>query len=147
MTMRISNLRASTAARLAVIDHYASVRAAALALSRPGIGLAVACSASGRAEGVVSKSDLVRHLADPAPSAPPVAALMSRRIVFCRPGDDLHAVWQLMAARGLQNIPVFDADSRPVGILDVRDAMQALFDQEQTQERMLINYVGGFGYR
>jgi hypothetical protein len=52
-----------------------------------------------------------------------------------------------MAVRGLQNMPVLSADSAPVGILDVRDALKALFMNEEYQERLLQDYIGGVGYR
>ena len=52
-----------------------------------------------------------------------------------------------MSARNLQNIPVIGGGSRPQGILDIRDAMKVLFDEEEMQERMLVNYVTGVGYR
>jgi CBS domain-containing protein len=145
--MLIDKLHALTSSRLAVIDFNATVQAAALSLSRPGIGLVVVCNVGGGAEGVLSKSDLVRHLTSPTSSAPPVSALMSRSIVSCSPQDDVHDVWQIMAARSLQNIPVIDVGARPRGILDIRDAMKVLFEQEEMQERMLFNYVSGVGYR
>ncbi|WP_292588297.1 CBS domain-containing protein [Mesorhizobium sp.] len=145
--MLINQLHALTSSRLAVIDIDAGVQAAARLLSRPGIGLVVACNASGGAEGVLSKSDLIRHLTRPTLSALPVSALMSRSVVSCSPQDDVHAVWQTMAARNLQNIPVIDGAASPLGILDVRDAMKALFQQEEMQEQMLFNYVTGLGYR
>jgi CBS domain-containing protein len=144
--MLIDKLHALTSPRLAVIDLNATVQTAAHWLSRPGVGLVVMCNGSGSAEGVLSKSDLVRHLAG-SMSVPPVSALMSRSIVSCGPQDDVRAVWQIMAARNLQNIPVIDDRARPVGILDIRDAMKALFEQEEMQERMLSNYVTGVGYR
>jgi predicted transcriptional regulator len=78
---------------------------------------------------------------------PPVSALMSKSIVSCTPQDDLHVVWQTMATNSLQNMPVVDAGARPVGILDIRDAMKALFEGEEIQEQMLSNYVAGVGYR
>ena len=61
--MRIDALRLLTSARLVVIATDATVRTAASALSNPQIGLIVVCDEKGRAAGVVSKSDLVRHLA------------------------------------------------------------------------------------
>jgi predicted transcriptional regulator len=76
-----------------------------------------------------------------------VAKVMSRDIVSCRADDDLYATWQRMAVRGLQNMPVLSADSAPVGILDVRDALKALFMNEEYQERLLQDYIGGVGYR
>jgi CBS domain-containing protein len=145
--MLIDKLNAVTSSRLAVIGFDVPVQAAALSLSRPGIGLVVVCNANGSAEGVLSKSDLVRHLACSTSPAPAVSELMSRSIISCGPQDDVHAVWQTMAARNLQNIPVFDVRSKPLGVLDIRDAMRALFDQEEMQERMMFNYVTGVGYR
>jgi CBS domain-containing protein len=145
--MLIDKLHAFTSPRLAVIGFNATVQSAALALSRPGIGLVVVCDAGGSAEGVLSKSDLVRHLTSLKSPAPPVSDLMSRSIVSCSPQDDVHDVWQSMTARSLQNIPVIGASARPVGILDIRDAMKVLFEQEEMQERMLSNYVTGVGYR
>lgn len=145
--MLVHTLRPLTSTRLAVVDQMATVRTAALALTKPGIGLVVVCNGAGNAEGVLSKSDLIRHLTSADPSVPPAGALMTRAMVSCAPGDDLHDVWQTMAARNLQNIPVLDAGARPLGILDIRDAMSALFRQEEQLERMLSNYVTGVGYR
>jgi CBS domain-containing protein len=145
--MRIDMLHPVTSARLMVIHVDATVRSAALSLSNPGIGLVVVCHGSGEAAGVVSKSDLVRHLTDSGPAEAPVAALMSRPIVSCGPDDDVHSVWQTMSAQGLQNVPVLAADLRPLGILDIRDAMKALFEQEEIQEHMLANYIAGIGYQ
>jgi hypothetical protein len=47
--MRVHDLRAQTQARLAVVDHMASLRTAALVLARPGIGLVVVCNGAGNA--------------------------------------------------------------------------------------------------
>jgi CBS domain-containing protein len=134
-------------ARLAVVDLNATVRAAALSLSTRGIGLAVICDQEERAAGVLSKSDLVRHLTQPRTSEAPIATLMSRPFVSCTPSDDVHSVWQIMSRRELQNMPVLNPDGRPVGVLDIRDALKVLFEQEEIQERMLIDYIAGTGYR
>jgi CBS domain-containing protein len=105
------------------------------------------CDGSGTIAGVISKSDLVRHLTLEETAGAPVASQMSRDIVSCRSEDDLHATWQIMAARGLQNIPVLGPDSKPLGVLDIRDALKTLFEQEEYQEQLLSNYVAGVGYQ
>lgn len=46
-----------------------------------------------------------------------------------------------------KTIPVVDDGPKPLGVLDIRDAMKALFEQEEMQEQMLINYVSGIGYQ
>jgi CBS domain-containing protein len=145
--MRVDALRPTTSARLAVIAVDATLRAAALALSHAHIGLLIVCDGNGRAAGVVSKSDIVRHVATAGLAEAPIAALMSRNVVSCRPADDLYATWQRMAAQNLQNMPVLTADLMPLGILDIRDALKVLFEQEEYQEQLLINYVAGVGYQ
>ena len=145
--MRIEQLKSVTSARLKVIGLDAAPRTAAFLFSRPGVGLVVVSHENGAAAGVLSKSDLIRHLADPGPADTTVSALMTQPIVSCRPDDDIHSVWQDMAAQTLQNVPVLDATSKPLGILDIRDAMKALFEQEELQERMLANYIAGIGYQ
>ena len=145
--MRVHALRSMTSARLAIVDIEATVRTAAAALSRPAMGLVVVCHAGGKVAGVVSKSDLVRHLAGSGSAEATVARLMSRDVVSCGPEDDLHAIWQQMAAQSLQSLPVLDAESRPLGVLDARDALKELLEHEEYQEKLLINYVVGVGYQ
>jgi CBS domain-containing protein len=130
-----------------VIDINATLQAAAVSLSNAGIGLAVVSAENGKATGVLSKSDLIRHLTYREPAEASVVTLMSRNIVSCDPNDELCAVWQVMVAQRLKNMPVLGPDSKPLGVLDIRDAMKVLFEQEQLQEHMLADYIAGVGYR
>jgi CBS domain-containing protein len=145
--MFVERLHALTSSRLAVVGRDATVQDAALPLSRPGVGLVLVCNATGSLEGVISKSDLIRHLSSPNHASPPASALMSKAVITCGPKDDVREVWQTMAARSLQNVPVINDGAKPLGILDIRDAMKVLFEEEELQERMLFNYVTGVGYR
>jgi CBS domain-containing protein len=145
--MRIEALCPATAARLAVVTADTLLRNAAAALSNPRIGLLVVCDENRRATGVVSKSDIVRHLTDAGLTEAPVANVMSRNVVSCRPEDDLYATWQRMGEERLQNIPVLSTDSVPIGVLDIRDALKILLEEEEYQERLLTNYVAGIGYQ
>jgi CBS domain-containing protein len=144
--MQIDSLRVATSARLAVVELDTTLQTAASCLSRPGVGMVVVCGDAGAA-GVLTKSDLVRHLATEGAADAPVALMMSRPFVSCSTTDDVYGVWQTMTARRLQNVPVLGVDRKPVGILDIRDAMQALIEQEQYEERMLVDYITGVGYR
>lgn len=145
--MRIETLRPVIATRLAVITTDKPLRSAAAALSNPRIGLLVVCNEDRKTTGVVSKSDIIRHLTRAGLAEAPVASLMSRNVVSCSPDDDLYATWQRMVAQSLQNMPVLGTGSKPLGVLDIRDALEALFEQEEYQERLLINYVAGVGYQ
>jgi CBS domain-containing protein len=145
--MLIEALRPMISARLVVVAVDATLWTAASALSNPHIGILVVCDENKKAAGVVSKSDLVRHLSSVGAEEAPVTVLMSRNISSCGPEDDLYATWQKMAAQSLQNIPVLSTDATPLGVLDIRDALQVLFEQEEHQERLLINYIAGVGYQ
>ena len=145
--MRIVDLDAITSGRLRVIDERTDLHAIAASLAEPGTEIAVVCNGSGIAIGVLTKSDLVRYLAQRTAGERTARAMMSRPVISCTPQDDLYRVWQHMVAHRIQNVPVLDPHSRPLGVLDIRDAMKALLEQEELQEHMLINYIAGIGYR
>ena len=145
--MLISALAEVTRSRFKVLDQQASVQAAADAFANAQLGLIVVCGAGQLARGVVSKSDLVRHLARAGQISEPITTVMTRRVVFASPTDDLHATWQIMVRRHLQNLPLIDASRRPVGTLDIRDALEAILKAEEQQEDQLVNYIAGNGYR
>ena len=77
--MVIDRLGSTTSARLVAITAAETIQAAAVALSDPNIGLLVVCDEAGRAVGVLSKSDLVRHLADAGPAGAPLAPAMTTK--------------------------------------------------------------------
>jgi CBS domain-containing protein len=145
--MRIERLSSVTSGRLVLIDVDATLQAAALSLSSPGIGLVVVRDGDGKAIGVLSKSDLVRHLTADNQAQASVATLMSQNIVSCNPDDEVRFAWETMIERRLQNMPVLATDGKPLGVLDIRDAMKVLFEQEEFEEHMLENYIAGVGYQ
>jgi hypothetical protein len=51
-----------------------------------------------------------------------------------------------MKKRGLKNIPINDQDSGPVGVLNARDALQALLEEVENEESLLRDYVMGIGF-
>ena len=145
--MFVSDLTQETRARFRTLDEKRSVRDAASAFADKPVGLLVVCGTTGETSGVVSKSDLVRHLAGSGNTEAPIAEVMSRAVVFASPHSDLRQTWQLMAQRRLQNLPLLGASGRPVGTLDIRDALEAILSNEERQESELINYIAGNGYR
>ena len=76
----------------------------------------------------------------------PIASVMTREIVSCRPGDILRQVWTVMKARGLKHVPVVDADGRALGILSARAVMQALVEKTEQEEELLRDIVMCLGY-
>ncbi len=141
--MRLFQLSGAISRRLVVIAANDTARSAAQILSRPEIGLLVVGGGDGRMIGVLSRADLVRHFAGARAHDVPVSAFMTRDVARCLVEDDLHEIWERMAERRLRNLPVLDARARPVGVLDMRDALAALLEAEEVQVRQLAAYISG----
>lgn len=69
-------------------------------------------------------------------------------VIFGRDMPRSHLINRIVSrAQRLQNMPVLGTDSKSLGVLDIRDALKVLFEQEEYQEQMLFNYVAGVGYQ
>ena len=145
--MLIESLLPVARERLVTIADDAPLIQAATLL-RPGTDLVVVCGSAGILAGVITKTDVVRQISQchGAICTTPTSLVMTRDVVFCRPGDWLNEVWSKMKERGLKNVPIADQDSRPVGVLNARDALQLLLKQVVNEESLLRDYVMGVGY-
>jgi CBS domain-containing protein len=134
-------------ARLVTIASTAPLLEAARLLS-VGTDLIVVCAVGGAILGVITKSDVIAQISVCQGAACGVSAIsvMSAEVLQCAPGDRLHEVWSKMKARGLKNIPVVGADGRPIGVLNARDALDALLRGVKDEESLLRDYVMGVGY-
>ena len=74
------------------------------------------------------------------------STVMTRTVILCRLGDTLHEVWSVMKERRLKNIPIVDQDVRPLGVLNARDALEALLEEVEHKEILLCEYVMCVGY-
>ena len=71
---------------------------------------------------------------------------MTRTVVHCQPNDLLKNVWSIMKDRGLKNLPVIDKDSRPIGVLNARGALEVLREEVEYEEVLLRDYVMCVGW-
>jgi CBS domain-containing protein len=99
--------------------------------------------------GVITKTDVVRQVAQGHESirTVPVSAIMTKSVIHCRPSDLLYEVWSSMKERGFVHIPVIDQQFRPSGVVNARDALQALLGKVEDEQSLLRDYVMGMGYR
>lgn len=145
--MLVERLLPGARERLVTIAGNAPLIEAARFL-RAGTDLVVVCDSAGFLAGVITKTDVVSQISECQGSSCTAAAssVMTRDVVLCRPGDWLQDVWSRMKERGLKNVPVMDRESRPLGVLNARDALQALLQEVQDEESLLRDYVMGVGY-
>ena len=135
--------------RLVTLDASALLTEAAGLLGRAQVNLVVVCASDGAMVGVITKTDVVRHISCCQESAlmAKAATVMTRDVTHCHPDDLLHHVWSIMKERGFLHIPIVDQESRPCGVLNARDALQALLGESEDEESLLRDYVMGIGYR
>jgi CBS domain-containing protein len=140
--MLVKNLLPAARERLVtIVDDAPLIQAAKLL--RTGTDLVVVCGSAGLLVGVITKTDVVSQISHCQGASCITAAslVMTRDVVVCQPGDWLREVWSTMKERGLKNIPITDQDSRPVGVLNARDALQVLLEEVENEESLLRDYV------
>jgi CBS domain-containing protein len=115
------------------------------------IDLLVVCGPAGKMAGVVTKSDVLAHLVGPqsrrAAHRLPISIVMTRDVVRCGRSDRLGAVWDMMHALGLRNIPITSAALRPLGVVNARHALAAMLEEAEDEDALLRDYISGVGYR
>jgi len=74
------------------------------------------------------------------------ASAMTRDVVSCRSDEPLTSVWSKMKQHSLRHIPVLDDQSRPIGVVNARDALQALLGSAASEVELLRDYVMSVGY-
>ena len=144
----VSSIAAATHSRLRTARADASVREVAQLLSTTQISLVVVCDQEGVMVGVVTKSDVVRQIGHCTGHSCTDTAdgLMTRDVISCRATDDLPDVLAMMQASGRVHVPVVDAEGKPSGVVNARDALRELMLEGQYEEALLRNYVMGVGY-
>lgn len=134
--------------RLVTLADSAPLIEAARLLRHADTDLVVACGPEGLLTGVITKTDVISQISQCQGCGCTVAisSVMTREVMVCRPGDWLNEVWSNMKARKLKNVPITDQDFRPLGVLNARDALQALMQEVEDEEALLRDYVMCVGY-
>lgn len=147
--MRIESILPTSRKRLSTIQAHAAVSEAAKLLSNTHISLVVVCDANEVMVGVVTKTDVVRQIASCAGSRCTAAAsdVMTRDVIYCHPNDTLQDVLSKMKDHMFVHIPVVDQMLKPCGVINARDAFQALLGEAEYDVSLLRDYIMGIGYQ
>ncbi len=147
--MRVESILSVAQQRMITVQADASLVDAAGLLSDTHRALLVVCSGDGAMVGVITKTDVVRQIArcHSAVEKVRVSEVMTQAVTSCRSEDLLHDVLALMKSRGFVHIPIVDLNARPLGVVNARDALQALLREVKDEELLLRAYVMGVGYR
>jgi CBS domain-containing protein len=148
-TKLVSSIDAVARSRLVTITDDALLVDAARLLSDTHISLVVVCDHDGAMVGVITKTNIVQQIGRCGESActTAVADVMTRDVTYCRPTDSLPDVLSMMAKRGFVHMPVVDENSKPLGVVNDRDALRALMAEQKYEASLLRDYIMGIGYR
>jgi signal-transduction protein with cAMP-binding, CBS, and nucleotidyltransferase domain len=147
-SMFVERILPAARKRLVTIKNGAPVIEAAKLLLDCHTDLLVVCGDDELVAGIITKTDVVRQMSicQGAECTMTASSVMTRTVVHCQPKDVLQNVWSIMKDRGLKNLPVLDQHSRPIGVLNARDALEVLREEVEYEEVLLRDYVMCVGW-
>lgn len=147
--MLVERILPTARKRLSTIQAHAFLTEAAKLLSNTHISLLVVCNLDGVMVGVLTKTDVVRQIARSvgSPGTAAVSDVMTRDVIYCRPNDTLQDVLSKMKDHTFVHIPIVDQRFKPCGVINARDAFQALLGEAEYDVSLLRDYIMGIGYQ
>ncbi|MGH6971981.1 MAG: CBS domain-containing protein [Caulobacteraceae bacterium] len=119
-----------------------SVTAVAALLQARKVGAMVVLEGDRRVVGIVSERDIVRVVAElgAAGLGQPVAACMTRDVVFAQPTETVDALLERMTDRRIRHLPVCE-DGRLVGIVSIGDLVKSKIAESEAEAETLKAYI------
>ena len=98
----------------------------------------------GQLRGIMTERDVLRHAATDIVrlQAARVRDLMTTDVVTVTPEDDIDHVMDVMRQRGIRHLPVI-AHGSVCGMLSIRDVLNAVRQNVETENRQLHAYITG----
>ena len=117
---------------------------AAKLLSEHRIGTVVVSADGQSLDGILSERDIVRELGKRGSAclSDPVSALMTAKIVTCKPSDTALEVLEVMTQGRFRHVPVMDGD-RMIGLVSIGDAVKARLQQLAMEKESLEGMIMG----
>ena len=135
--MTVRAILESKGRQVLTIEPDAKVSAAVKLLSERRIGALLVMQGS-RIEGIISERDIVRVLGERGAAAldEPVNAVMTVKVVTCKPADTVASLMETMTEGKFRHLPVVE-ESRVVGLISIGDVVKRrVMEYEQEQEAM-----------
>jgi CBS domain-containing protein len=103
---------------------------------------AVLVMKEGRIEGILSERDIVRVLGERGAGAldEPVSAVMTRKVVSCRPSDTVAGIMEMMTLGKFRHLPVLE-DGRVVGLISIGDIVKWRVREYESEQEALRDYI------
>lgn len=119
----------------------AKLSVAVKVLSERRIGAVLVMSGT-RVDGILSERDIVRVLGERGASVldEPVSAVMTRKVINCRPSDTVAGLMEVMTSGKFRHLPVMEND-RLVGLVSIGDVVKLRVQEYETEQEALRDYI------
>ena len=123
------------------VEPGAKLSAAVKVLGERKIGAVLVMSA-GRIEGILSERDIVRVLSERGASVldEPVSAVMTRKVVTCRPADTVAGIMEVMTIGKFRHLPVVE-EGKVVGLISIGDIVKRRVQDYENEQEALREYI------
>jgi CBS domain-containing protein len=103
---------------------------------------AVLVMSRGRIEGILSERDIVRVLAERGAAVldEPVSAVMTRKVISCRPTDTVAAIMEMMTSGKFRHLPVLEGE-RVVGLISIGDIVTWRVGEYEAEQEAMREYI------
>ena len=131
--MQLRNILAGNGVYIHTIDEDADLTAAARELTRHRIGALTMIGDDGGIQGILSERDISGALGTHGAAAAelPVSAVMTEKVITCRPDHEVAELFQVMADNNIRHLPVVEGE-RVVAMISIRDVSRALVQNFMT---------------
>jgi CBS domain-containing protein len=123
------------------VEPEAKLSAAIKLLGERKIGAVLVMNQS-RLEGILSERDIVRVIGERGAGVldEPVNAVMTRKVVCCRPTDTVAAIMEKMTSGKFRHLPVLEGGEL-VGLISIGDVVKWRVKEFESEQEALQNYI------
>ena len=110
-------------------------------LSERKIGAVLVMSGQ-RMEGILSERDIVRVIGERGAGAldENVSAVMTRKVINCKPSDTVGAIMEKMTTGKFRHLPVIEGDTI-VGLISIGDVVKFRVREFENEQEALRDYI------
>jgi CBS domain-containing protein len=111
-------------------------------LGKKKIGAVLVLNMADHIEGILSERDIVRVLSERGASVldEPVSAVMTRKVVSCRPSDTVAALMEMMTIGKFRHLPVVE-EGNVVGLISIGDIVKRRVQEYESEQEALRDYI------
>jgi CBS domain-containing protein len=123
------------------VEPGAKLSAAIKTLGERKIG-ALLVMDKGHIEGILSERDIVRVLGERGAQVldEPVSAVMTRKVISCKPSDTVSAIMEMMTVGKFRHLPVVH-DGSVVGLISIGDIVKQRVQEYENEQEALREYI------